>query len=154
MITRRALKLNWEGTNAILQAGVKKAEEIGVPMSIAVMDEAANLLGFARTDEGKPHNIKIAMAKARAAASNRKPTGKIGTMGNPLDDHMAISLPLAAGPEMYVTFAGGLPIIVEGYCVGGVGTSGGLGEQDLAVAQAGLDALARIIHERAVNNPG
>jgi glc operon protein GlcG len=43
---------------------------------------------------------------------------------------------------MYVTFAGGLPIIVDGYCVGGVGTSGGLGEQDLAVAQAGLDALS------------
>jgi len=142
MITRRALKQNWEGTAKIIQAAVKKAEEIGEPMSIAVMDQAANLHGIARTDEGKPHNINIAMVKARAAASNRKPTGKIGTMGNPLDDHMAIALPLAAGPEMYVTFAGGLPIIVDGYCVGGVGTSGGLGEQDLAVAQAGLDALA------------
>ncbi len=142
MITRRALKLNWEGTAKILQAAVKKAEEIGVPMSIAVMDEGANLLGFARTDEGKPHNINIAMAKARAAASNRKPTGKIGTMGNPLDDHMAIAIPLAAGPDMYVTFAGGLPIIVDGCCVGGVGTSGGLGEQDMAVAKAGVDALS------------
>jgi glc operon protein GlcG len=141
MITRPALKLNWEGTMRILQATVKKAEELGVPMSIAVMDEGANLLGFARTDEGKPHNIKIAMAKARCAASNRRPTGKIGTMGNPVDDHMAIALPLAAGPDMYVTFSGGLPIIVDGHCVGGIGTSGGLGEQDMTVAQAGLDAL-------------
>ena len=141
MITRPALKLNWEGSIRILQAAVKKAEEIGVPMSIAVMDEGANLLGFARTDGGKLHNIKIAMAKARAAASNRRPTGKIGTMGNPVDDHMAIALPLAAGPDMYVTFSGGLPIIVDGHCVGGIGTSGGLGEQDLTVAQAGLDAL-------------
>jgi len=141
MITRPALKLNWEGTVRILQASVSKAEEIGVPMSIAVVDEGANLLGFARTDEGKPHNIKIALAKARAAASNRRPTGKIGTMGNPVDDHMAIALPLAAGPDMYVTFSGGLPIILDGHCVGGVGTSGGLGGQDMAVAQAGLDAL-------------
>jgi len=141
MITRPALKLNWEGTVKILQAAVRKAEEIGVPMSVAVMDDGANLLGFARTDEGKPHNIKIAMAKARAAASNRKPTGKIGTMGNPIDDHMAIAIPLAAGPDMYVTFSGGLPIMVDGHCVGGVGTSGGTGEQDLAVAQAGLEAL-------------
>ena len=141
MITRTALKLNWEGTMRILQAAVKKAEEIGVPMSVAVMDDGANLLGFARTDEGKLHNIKIAMAKARAAASNRRPTGKIGTMGNPVDDHMAIALPLAAGPDMYVTFSGGLPIIVDGHCVGGIGTSGGLGEQDMTVAQAGLDAL-------------
>jgi glc operon protein GlcG len=141
MITRPALKLNWEGTVKILQAAVRKAEESGVPMSVAVMDDGANLLGFARTDEGKPHNIKIAMAKARAAASNRKPTGKIGTMGNPIDDHMAIAIPLAAGPDMYVTFSGGLPIMVDGHCVGGVGTSGGTGEQDLAVAQAGLEAL-------------
>ena len=141
MITRPALKLNWEGTVEILQAAVRKAEEMGVPMSIAVMDDGANLLGFARTDEGKPHNIKIAMAKARAAASNRKPTGKIGTMGNPIDDHMVIAIPLAAGPDMYVTFSGGLPIMVDGHCVGGVGTSGGMGEQDLAVAQAGLEAL-------------
>jgi glc operon protein GlcG len=141
MITRPGLKLNWEGTIRILQAAVKKAEEIGVPMSVAVMDEGANLLGFARTDEGKPHNIKIALAKARSAASSRRPTGKTGTMGNPVDDHMAIALPLAAGPDMYVTFSGGLPIIVDGHCVGGVGTSGGLGEQDQAVAQAGLDAL-------------
>ncbi len=141
MITREALKLNWEGTNKILQAAVKKAEEIGVPMSIAVVDEGANLLGFARTDEGRLHNIKIAMAKARAAASNRRPTGKTGTLGNPVDDHMAIALPLAAGPDMYVTFSGGLPIMVDGHCVGGVGTSGGIGEHDLAVAKAGLDAL-------------
>jgi glc operon protein GlcG len=141
MITRHALKLNWEGTTKILHAALKKAEEIGVPMSIAVMDEGANLLGFARSDEGRPHNIKIAMAKARTAASNRRPTGKIGTMGNPIDDHMAIAIPLAAGPDMYVTFSGGLPIIADGHCVGGVGTSGGTGEQDLAVAQAGLDGL-------------
>jgi uncharacterized protein GlcG (DUF336 family) len=105
------------------------------------MDEGSNLLGFARSDQGKLHNIGIAMAKARAAASNRRPTGKIGTMGNPIDDHMAIAIPLAAGPENYVTFSGGLPILVDGHCVGGVGTSGGMGDQDLAVAQAGLDAL-------------
>ena len=141
MITRPALKLNWEGTNRILQAAVKKAEEMGIPMSIAVMDEGANLLGFARSDQGKLHNIGIAMAKARAAASNRRPTGKIGTMGNPIDDHMAIAIPLAAGPENYVTFSGGLPVLVDGHCVGGVGTSGGMGDQDLTVAQAGLDAL-------------
>ncbi|HSC69711.1 MAG TPA: heme-binding protein, partial [Candidatus Methylomirabilis sp.] len=40
-----------------------------------------------------------------------------------------------------VTFAGGLPIIVEGHCVGGVGVSGGTGEQDAEVAQAGIRAL-------------
>jgi glc operon protein GlcG len=142
MITRQALKLNWEGTNRILQAAVKKVQEMGIPMSIAVVDEGGHLLGFARTDEGKLHNIRIAQAKARAAASNRLPTGKISSSGQPVNDHMAIALPLAAGTDMYVTFAGGLPILVNGSCVGGVGVSGGTGEQDAEVARAGIAALA------------
>ncbi len=142
MITRQALKLNWEGTNRILQAAVRKAQEMGIPMSIAVMDEGCQLLGFARTDEGKIHNIRVAHAKARAAASNRLPTGRISSTGNPLNDHMAIALPLAAGTDIYVTFPGGVPIILEGQCVGGVGVSGGTGEQDAEVARAGIDALA------------
>ncbi len=141
MITRQALKLNWEGTNRILQAAVRKAQEIGIPMSIAVVDEAGHPLGFARMDEGKPHTIRIAHAKARAAASNRLPTGKISSSGQPVNDHMAIALPLAAGTDMYVTFAGGLPIMVDGHCVGGVGVSGGTGEQDTEVARAGIAAL-------------
>ncbi len=141
MITRHALKLNWEGTNRILQAAVRKVEEAGIPMSIAIVDEGGHLLGFARTDEGKPHNVRIALAKARATASNRKPTGKISSTGQPLDDHLAIALPLAAGTDMYVTFAGGLPIMVDGHCIGGVGVSGGTGEQDTEVARVGIAAL-------------
>ncbi len=141
MITRTALKLNWEGTNRILQAAVKKAQEMRIPMSIAVMDEGGQLLGFARTDEGKIHNIRIAEAKARAAASNRLPTGRISSSGNPINDVMAIALPLAAGTDMYVTFPGGVPIMIENQCVGGVGVSGGTGEQDAEVARAGIEAL-------------
>jgi glc operon protein GlcG len=141
MITRTALKLNWEGTNRILQAAVQKAQAMGIPMSIAVVDEGGHLLGFVRTDDGKIHNIRIAQVKARAAASNRMPTGKISSSGQPVDDHMAIALPLAAGTDMYLTFKGGLPITIEGHCVGGVGVSGGTGDQDAEVAKAGIDAL-------------
>lgn len=141
MITRAALKLNWEGTNRILQAAVRKAQTMGIPMSIAVVDEGGHLLGFARTDEGKIHNIRIAHVKARAAASNRMATGKISSSGQPVDDHMAIALPLAAGTDMYLTFKGGLPIAIEGHCVGGVGVSGGTGDQDAEVAKAGIDGL-------------
>lgn len=141
MITRPGLKLNWDGTSRMLQAAVKKAEEMGVPMSIAIVDEGGHLLGFVRTDKGKAHNIPMALAKARSAAFKQLPTGKTGTLGNPLDDHMAIALTLAGGPENFVTFSGGFPVEIQGECVGGIGVSGGRGEQDQAVAQAGLDAL-------------
>ena len=142
MITRPALKLNWEGTRRILDGAAQKVSAMGIPMSIAVVDEGGHLLGFMRTDNGKPHNIRIALAKARSAASNRIPTGRVGTTGTPLNDVMAIAIPLAAGPENYVTFPGGVPILVEGHCVGGVGVSGGTGEQDAEVAQAGVAALS------------
>jgi len=141
MITRPALKLNWEGTNRMLQAAVRTAETMGVPMSIAVVDEGGHLLGFARTDQGKAHNVPMALGKARSAAFRQAPTGKTGTLGNPLDDHMAVALTLAAGEGNFVTFGGGFPILVEGQCVGGVGVSGGRGEQDCLVARAALDAL-------------
>jgi glc operon protein GlcG len=141
MITRAALKLNWEGTSRILQAAVKRAEQIGVPMSITIVDEGGHLLGFARTDRGKAHNVPMAIAKARSAAFKQLPTGKTGTLGTPLDDYMGIALTLAGGPENFVTFSGGFPILLEGHCVGGVGVSGGSADQDNSVAQAGLDAL-------------
>ncbi len=141
MITRPALKLNWEGTRRILDGAAKHVTALGIPMSVAVVDEGGHLLGFMRTDNGKPHNIRIALAKARSAASNRIPTGRVGTTGTPLNDVMAIAIPLAAGPENYVTFPGGVPIIIEGHCVGGVGVSGGTGEQDAEVAQAGVANL-------------
>lgn len=142
MITREALKLNWEGTNRMLQAAARKADQVGVPMSIAIVDEGGHLLGFARTDNGKAHNVPMALGKAKSAAFKQIPTGKTGTLGNPLDDHMAIALTLAAGEGNFVTFSGGFPILVAGHCVGGIGVSGGKGEQDCEVAQAGLDALA------------
>ncbi len=142
MYTIKSLRLTQAGAERILQAALAKAREIGHPMSIAIVDEGTHLFLFARMDGGKPHGIKIAQAKARAAASNRMPTGRVGSTGNQLDDVGAIMLPLAAGPDLYVTMPGGLPIVVDGHCVGGIGVSGGTGQQDTEVAQAGLAALS------------
>ena len=141
MDTKSSLKLTADGAEKILKAAIAKVKEMGIPMSVAIVDEGTHLLAFARTDGGKPHTVKIAIAKARAAASNRMPTGKVGSAGTPLDDFMATALMLAAGPDLYVTFLGGLPVEVDGHCVGGVGVSGGTGQQDVEVAQAGLAAL-------------
>ena len=143
MYTVKSLKLTLDGAEKIMQAAVAKAKVIGVPMSIAIVDEGTNLFLFTRMEGGKPHTVQIAIAKARAAASNQQPTGKIGSTGNALDDFAAIALPLIAGPDRYVTIPGGLPIFVDGQCVGGVGASGGTGAQDAEACQAGLDAIRK-----------
>lgn len=141
MHTEKNLRLTQAGAEAIMKAALAKAKEIGIPMSIAIVDEGTNLLSFTRMNGGKVHTIGIAMAKARGAASNRMPTAKVGSTGNELSDYAGVVITLAAGADRYATFPGGLPIMVDGHCVGGIGVSGGRGEQDVQVAQAGLAAL-------------
>lgn len=137
----RTHRLTEAGASAVMAAAVAKAGALGVPMSIAIVDAGCNLLRFTRTDDGKPHTIGIAQAKARAAASNRLPTAKIGSTGNELSDFAALAITLAAGPDRYAAFGGGLPIMVDGHCIGGVGVSGGTSDQDAEVAKAGIAAL-------------
>ncbi len=134
-------RLTQAGADAAMVAAVAKAQALGIPMSIAIVDAGSNLVRFTRMDGGKSHTIKIAQAKASAAASNRRPTAKIGSTGNELSDFGALALTLAAGPDRYAAFIGGLPILVDGDCVGGIGVSGGTGEQDVEVAAAALAAL-------------
>jgi len=136
-----SFRLTESGAAAVMAAALGKARAIGIPMSIAIVDAGCNLLLFTRTDLGKPHTVAIAQAKARAAASNRLPTAKIGSTGNELGDFAALALTLAAGPDRYAAFGGGLPVMVDGDCVGGIGVSGGTGEQDIEVAKAGVAAL-------------
>ncbi|MGC2332860.1 MAG: heme-binding protein, partial [Candidatus Acidiferrales bacterium] len=75
LITRSHAKLTLEGARAVLAAGERRAVEIQVPMNIAVVDDGAHLLAFARMDGAKPASIAVSLVKARAAAMRRAPTG-------------------------------------------------------------------------------
>jgi hypothetical protein len=73
----------------------------------------------------------------------RFPSGKKSPSGNERDDHHALAITLAAGPGSFVTIPGGLPIIVDGHCIGAVGASGAA-KHDVDIAQAGIDAFERM----------
>jgi uncharacterized protein GlcG (DUF336 family) len=53
----------------------------------------------------------------------------------------AIGLALAAGPERWTPLKGGVPVLVDGQCIGGVGVSGGDGETDLRIAKAAVESI-------------
>lgn len=142
MLTRHNIRLTLDGARAILAAGEKKAREIRVPQNIALVDEGGHLLVFARMDGAKLSSIEVALTKARAAALRRAPTGRTPASGDP-DPILSLGLSLATDGKL-TAIRGGLPLIVDGQCVGGIGVSAGTEDQDVEVAQAGVDALAKL----------
>jgi uncharacterized protein GlcG (DUF336 family) len=135
-VVRNRIALSCKGSHVILHAAERKAASIRVPECIAVVDASGELLAFSRMDEARPGSIEVAITKARSAARRRRPTAEEGAGDVP----STIRLGLAS--RLNVTgIPGGLPIVVEGQVVGGIGVSSGTGDEDVAVAQAGIEAL-------------
>ncbi len=133
-----SIKLTLDGVKIILAASEAKANEIGVPMSIAIVDEGCNLVAFERMDGAKITSIDIAINKAFTAAGSRKGTHEYADVASPGKPAFGIHV---SNQGRFTIFGGGLPILINGQVVGGVGCSSGTAEQDRQVAQAGIAAL-------------
>jgi uncharacterized protein GlcG (DUF336 family) len=141
MLTRNNVRLTLEGARAILSAAEAKAREIKVPQNIAVVDEGVFLLAFGRMDSTKLSSVEVSLTKAGAAAIRRAPTGPSPAA----DPSVLLSLGLAIATDGKLTcLRGGLPLFVDGQCVGGIGVSAGTEDHDVMVAQAGVDALQKM----------
>lgn len=129
-------RLDLNDARIILEGARAKAHEIGVPMCIAITDEGGNLVAFERMDGGKVTSITIAMDKAFTAAAAKKATHDYGAISQPGGPTYGIDS--AIGGRLMIV-GGGLPVIVDGDVVGGIGVSSGTPAQDREVAQAGID---------------
>ena len=131
--TKPSLKLTHGGVMCALNAALMKAEELGVPQNITIVDDGGNLLAFLRMDDAKVLSIRTSQKKAISAASIRQPTGNFKP---------ELELKMALATEGALTnLEGGFPIIIDGVCVGAIGVGSGTGAQDCEVARAGLAAL-------------
>jgi uncharacterized protein GlcG (DUF336 family) len=122
---------------AAVAAAVAKASELGVPMTIVIVDDGGNLKAAARMDGNGFGGIEVVFRKAATAAGWRVPT-------------LALGQRVQSEPGRFASFAnlpdiwlggGGLPIFRDNVLVGGIGAGGGSPEQDIEVAQAGIDAI-------------
>jgi len=129
-------RLDLADARQLLAGARAKSEEIGVPMCIAIVDESGNLVAFERMDGGKVTSITIAIDKAYTAAAAKRATHEYGQASQP--GNPAYGINSAIGGRLMVV-AGGLPVIVEGAVVGGIGVSSGTPAQDQQVAQAGIE---------------
>ncbi|WLS00302.1 GlcG/HbpS family heme-binding protein [Shinella sumterensis] len=134
MLTIRRLSI--EDARTLIAGARAKAEEIGVPMCIAIADESGQLIAFERMDGGKITSTIIAQDKAYTAAGAKRTTESYGSASQP--GSPAYGINSAIGGRLMVV-AGGLPVIVDGDVVGAIGLSSGTPAQDTQCAQAGID---------------
>ncbi|HTS93717.1 MAG TPA: heme-binding protein [Stellaceae bacterium] len=127
-------RLTHEGAARIIAAAIAKADTMGVPQCIAVVDDGGNLLAFMRMDGARFLSIESSINKAVTAASGRAQTGNV-----PADVDMKLAV--TTGGKL-VNLKGGVPIVVDGKVIGGIGVGSGTGDQDLEVAKAGLAAVS------------
>jgi glc operon protein GlcG len=139
LVTRNHSRLTLEGARAVLAAAQRRAEEIHVPMDIAVVDDGGHLLAFERMDGARPSSIAISLVKAQAAALRRSPTGP-AMAGDQVNLPLAMGLAIAS-PAAQTPIRGGVPLVVDGEVIGAVGASAGSEDQDLDVARAGAAAI-------------
>jgi uncharacterized protein GlcG (DUF336 family) len=100
---------------------------------IAILDDGGHLLHLVRMDGATPANAEIAVMKARTAAVTRRPS-------KAWEDRVTAGrLVMIKMPVLPVQ--GGLPIVAQGTCMGGIGASGVQSDEDEQICQAGIDAL-------------
>jgi len=134
-------RLTTAGAKRMMTTAIALAGEAGIAISCAIVDAGGHLLLLERMDGGRFHTVHSSTTKAVCAASNRRATTTKGAVGQDLDVSHAIGLALAAGPERWTAMEGGVPVLIDGQCLGGVGVSGGDWETDLRIAKASVAAI-------------
>ena len=127
-----------EEAQTIISAAERKAQQMGQPINIAVMDAGRNLVAFHRMDGAWVASIDIAIDKAFTSAGRGLTTREIGEMAQPGQPLFGIN---TTHGGRIVIFAGGIPLMRDGEVVGAIGVSGGTPDEDHEVAEAGVAAF-------------
>ena len=125
--------LTLEDCKKISAAAEAEARKNNWNVTIAILDDGGHLLHLARMDGSTPANARIAVEKGRTAAETRRSTAT-------WQERVAKRPEMLRMPNV-TPVQGGLPIMAEGTCVGGVGVSGVQSHEDEQIAAAGIKAL-------------
>ncbi|HEU4982617.1 MAG TPA: heme-binding protein [Acidobacteriaceae bacterium] len=134
------LSVSLEEARRVIAGAEQKAKQINQPSNIAVVDAGANLVAFERMDGAWLGSIDIAQNKAFTARAFDIETQKLADLSQPKEQFFGIQ---NSNHGRVMIFAGGIPLKRDGVVVGAIGVSGGMGEQDQAVAEAGAKAFEK-----------
>jgi uncharacterized protein GlcG (DUF336 family) len=127
-----------EDARRVIAAAEKKAQEIGQPMNIAVVDQGGNLVAHVRMDNAWIGSVDISINKAWTSRAFDIETKVLAENSQSGDQFFGIHV---SNHGRVMIFAGGIPLKRADKVVGAIGVSGGMGKQDHAVAEAGAAAF-------------
>jgi glc operon protein GlcG len=127
--------LTLEDAKKIAAAAEAEARKNNWAVTISIVDDGGHLLWLQRLDKAAPISSHIAPAKARTAAVGRRETKVYEDMIN------NGRFSFLSAPTLEGMLEGGIPILVNGECVGAVGVSGVKSSEDVQIAKAGIAAL-------------
>lgn len=138
-------RLSLDEARVLIRGAARRARTIGVPMCIAISDESGNLIAFERMDGAKILSVTLANDKAMTAAISKRGTHEYNEASTP--GNLTFGIYTSLGGRFCIV-GGGRPVIVRGQVIGGIGVSGGAPEQDMDVAQAGLDHFLKSLKQK------
>jgi uncharacterized protein GlcG (DUF336 family) len=141
-----AFKLEAAEARAMVQAALTKAKEVGITETACVVDEGGYPIVLERMDGARITGPQIAWNKAFTAAGHKRSTHLFNAPPNgpALPGNEAFGIQWSFEGK-FAVFVGGYPVVVDGEVVGGVGLSGGNGEQDTQCGLAALQALRELL---------
>jgi uncharacterized protein GlcG (DUF336 family) len=147
-----ALKLQLNEARRMAAAALDKAQALNVPETVCITDEGGFPLVLERMDGARVTGPQIAWNKAFTAAGHKRSTHLFNTPPNgpALPGNEAFGIQWSFDGK-FAVFVGGFPIVVNGEVVGGVGLSGGNGEQDTACGVAALQALKDLLADQGLD---
>ncbi|HEY1609663.1 MAG TPA: heme-binding protein [Paraburkholderia sp.] len=139
---KTTFRLELAEARAMAHAALERAAEINVPETVCIVDEGGYPLVLERMDEARITGPQIAWNKAFTAAGHKRSTHLFtrAPNGPALPGNEAFGIQLSFEGR-FAAFVGGFPIVVDDRVIGGVGLSGGNGEQDTQCGLAALQAL-------------
>ena len=139
---RQILRLERGEAQHMAAAAIRKAEEIKVLETVCIADDGGYPIVLERMDRARITGPQIAWNKAFTAAGHKRSTHLFNQAPNgpALPGNEAFGIQLSFEGR-FAVFVGGFPVVVDGEVIGGIGLSGGNGEQDTACGLAALQAL-------------
>src|SRR4051795_1237397 len=126
--------VNLEQATKAVEAAVAEAKKNGLLMAVAVVSNSGYLVHFSKMDQTQFASVQIAMDKAKAAATFRRPT-KV------FEDRANGGSPSVLSLHGVVASEGGIPLMRDGKIIGAIGCSGGTSQQDGQACKAGVDTI-------------